>query len=144
MCVIKQYRPKSKHYMWLSLFTLQGISPHSSKYSNAQLHSWRSDTRITYPWPHKILYIAIFRLFAFYLDRTVGGQTGNHGRWERGIGPGKVLDLGLELGSPKYERTICRSTRPHGYGSDPIQYFYHDFTSLFAWFNVEALQNTSR
>jgi len=35
----------------------------------------------------------------FFSDRTVEGQTGNHWRRERGIGLGKDLELGLELGS---------------------------------------------
>lgn len=53
MCVIKQYRPKSKHYMWLTLFTFQGISPRSSKYSNAQrctfVMKWHRNNMFTAP-----------------------------------------------------------------------------------------------
>lgn len=56
--------------------------------------------------------------FNFYLDRTLGGETGNHGRGERGIGPGKNLESGIKLGSPKCNRTICQSTCPHSYGFD--------------------------
>lgn len=42
----------------------------------------------------------------FILDKTLGGQTGNHGRGEEGIGPGEGPESGLAVMQGLYQSAI--------------------------------------